>query len=140
MRLAGLVLVGFAGLALASGPPPGDGDEPPSRTCRPCRKNAQLVAPCYTIRGRMNIWNGTPNLRIWPVGTNRILGVTGGPHNDEERTDCDVPENLAGKLSSDTSLFGDFLVCPFTEDKPGVMRFVCVESASHLVVRPRTKP
>jgi hypothetical protein len=31
--------------------------------------------------------------------------------------------------------YGDFVVCPFTPDKPDHMQMVCVESVSHLVVR-----
>jgi hypothetical protein len=30
-------------------------------------------------------------------------------------------------------VFGDYEVCPLAKDRPGWMRDVCVESASHLV-------
>ncbi len=82
----------------------------------------------------MNYWNGTPSVRIWKVGTTRMLGVS------EARFKIDGYENLPGdvrsRLSWDTDLFGDFVVCPFTPEKPGVMRLVCVDSATRLVVRP----
>jgi hypothetical protein len=31
------------------------------------------MAPCFTVHGRLNPWNGTPIFRIWLVGTNRLL-------------------------------------------------------------------
>jgi hypothetical protein len=33
-------------------------------------------------------------------------------------------------------ILADFTVCPFTPDKPGVMRMVCVDSATKVTVRP----
>lgn len=47
-----------------------------------------------------------------------------------------VPAEVKGRVSFDQSLFGDFKVCPLTEQRPGMMQFVCVESAEHLVARP----
>jgi hypothetical protein len=49
-----------------------------------------------------------------------------------------LPESIESQLDWDTHLVGDFVVCPFTDEKPGAMRLVCVESAGHLERRPRT--
>jgi hypothetical protein len=65
-------------------------------------------------------------MRIWPVGTNRILGVI--PSESEI-----VPEVIKQYVNWDTRLYGDFEVCPFTKEKPGEMQIVCVEAASKLV-------
>jgi len=83
----------------------------------------------------MNFWNGAPSVRIWRVGTARMLGVS------EQRFYvpgyCNLPPDVLAKLSWDTDLFADFVVCPFTPEEPGLMQFVCVESAARMVVRKR---
>ena len=98
-----------------------------------CAHQPGLVGPCFTVHGRLSLYNGTPSARIWKVGTNRILGVT------ESRCvapDCpQMPDKLRKMLSWDRGIFGDFLVCPFTKEMPGHMQSVCVESAKHLHVR-----
>jgi len=77
--------------------------------------------------------NGTPSLRIWRVGTNRILGVL--PPEDEI-----IPPNLKLALQGwDKWVYADLEVCPFTKEKRGEMQMVCVESAEHLVVQKLTK-
>jgi len=92
-----------------------------------CRRHPEVVDKCRTLHGRLFVSNGTPGVRIWPVGTRRILGVL--PSEDEI-----VPEVLKRHLYFDTSIYGDFEVCPFTREKPDEMQFVCVESAADLVV------
>lgn len=84
---------------------------------------------CFTIHGRISIWNGSPSLRIWRIGTDRILGVL-----DSENEI--IPDNLAKQLDGiGTEVFGDFEVCPFTKSRPGEMQMVCVQTASHLVTK-----
>jgi hypothetical protein len=101
---------------------------------RPCRQHPLLAGRCFTIRGRMSLANGNPSIRIWRVGTKRILGVSDGRFKMDGY--ANVPPSVAGRLSWDTQLFGDFVVCPFTRDEPDVMRLICVDSASNLKVRP----
>jgi hypothetical protein len=83
----------------------------------------------------MAFYGGAPSVRIWRVGTRRILGVS------EQRFQlegyCNLPTRIRERVAWDTDLFGDFVVCPFTPDEPGVMRLVCVESATNMIVRPR---
>jgi hypothetical protein len=97
---------------------------------RMCRNNPELVGSCFKIHGRVRIVNGGPQMRMWRIGTNRILGVI--PSEDEM-----VPDNLGDALETGTyvDVYGDFEVCPFTESKPNEMQMVCVESATHLVVK-----
>jgi len=82
----------------------------------------------------MNLYNGVPSVRIWRVGTKRIVGVS------EQRFCvagyCNLPTSIRERLSWDSDLFADFVVCPFTPAEPGVMQLVCVDSATHVVVRP----
>jgi hypothetical protein len=84
----------------------------------------------FEIHGRLSIYNGNPTFRIWIIGTNRILGIPGG-----DLKPADMPEELE-KLFTDTGIivYGDFIVKPLTEYKPGVMQFVRIESAKNLVV------
>jgi len=60
-----------------------------------------------------------------------MLGVTSGPDLDDDPI---FPDNLNFD-SGNRDIYGDFEVCPFTPERKGAMRLVCIESASHLVVR-----
>ena len=91
-----------------------------------CRRNPGVVDRCRTVHGRLFVSNGTPSMRMWPVGTQRILGVL--PSEEEL-----VPDVVKRHANFETRLYGDFEVCPFTREKAGEMQFVCVESASNLV-------
>ena len=95
-----------------------------------CRGRPELVGPCFTVRGRAALYHGSPTIRIWKIGTKRLLGVTG---TRCQPPDCrPMPDDVRARLEWDRPLFADFLVCPFTRPRPGVMQMVCVESASRL--------
>jgi hypothetical protein len=95
-----------------------------------CARRSGLSGPCFLLRGRMQPYNGgSPNIRIWPVGTTRLLGV----EQDANET-VNIPPGLEHWLEFGTLIFADFTVCPLTEDKPGYMRIVCVESAQNIRV------
>ena len=98
-----------------------------------CRGNPKVVGACYSIHGRLNPGADTIELRLWPVGTNRIMGVSDGPAiNDAEYPI--YPKNLVFP-HGDEIIYGDFEVCPFTSQRMGAMQFVCIESAAHVVVK-----
>ena len=87
----------------------------------------------------MSLWNGTPSVRIWVVGTRRILGVV-----QQDETFDDLPANIrqvwdakGDEAMWNTDLFGDFRVCAVTESRPGWMQMVKVEQARGLRVQPR---
>ena len=96
-----------------------------------CKNNPQLVGSCFSVHGRLSAYNGNPSLRIWPIGTHRLLGVL----NDE--APLSIPENIRNLAGFDRDIYGDFLVCPFTKTKPGTMQFVCIEAASNAYVQNR---
>ena len=96
-----------------------------------CSNNAQLVAACFTVHGRLSAYNGTPSLRIWPIGTHRLLGIL----KDEDP--LAIPASIRNEVGFDKDIYGAFLVCPFTESKPGQMQFVCVEAVSNVQVQKR---
>jgi len=105
-------------------------DKPKKKSCK---EHPMLSGPCFKIRGRMFSSNGTPSIRIWPVGTNRILGISEGRFYLEDYEN--VPEELVHQLNWETVLYADFTICPFTNDEPGVMRLICVESAENISIR-----
>ena len=76
-------------------------------------------------------------MRIWIIGTNRLLGVvetdTGGPDGTP-----DMPESLLEKKANPSvKIVGDFLVCPLDEYRRGEMQMISVRSGTNLVVRQR---
>jgi hypothetical protein len=93
-----------------------------------CKGNPALVGQCFTIHGRLRAYNGNPTFRIWPIGTRRIIGVTGPKPGDQSL----MPQDLACGFSCD--VIADFEVCPFSESLPGVMQRVCIEGASQRIV------
>ena len=93
----------------------------------PCKGRPAVVGSCFSVHGRVSAGNGTPAIRLWPVGSHRLLGVSDEGEN--------LPQCVSAHLSDTTVVFGDFLVCPFAPDRPGVMRPACIESASNLVVQ-----
>lgn len=102
---------------------------------KPCSKHPQLVGSCFTIRGRLSVYNGAPALRIWKIGTKRILGVS--EQRFAQPGYRNVPENIGAEIDEDKALFGDYRVCPFTKAKENEMQMVCIEKVSNLVVKKR---
>jgi len=94
-----------------------------------------FVGPCVTVHGRMFGANGTPGIRIWKVGTRRILGV----YNEDDTGTCRLPPGLATPLPSHM-IYADFVVRPLTPERPGEMQMVCVASAGKSVLRPIGPP
>jgi hypothetical protein len=97
-----------------------------------CARHPSRVGECRGVHGRLSLANGNPSERIWPVGTTRILGVTG-------RFEQSLPQYLREVVTWDVNLYGDFWVCPlFDRPRPGHMEFVCVHSWRNLVKEDRT--
>lgn len=94
-----------------------------------CKNNPAVVSACYSLRGRISAYNATPSLRIWPVGSRRLLGVL--PTENEI-----VPSNVRGKVSFSQSVVANLEVCPFAQARPGTMQFVCIDSATNVVLKP----
>lgn len=96
-----------------------------------CKSNPQLIAACFTVHGRLSAYNGTPSLRIWPIGTHRLLGIL------KDENPLAIPESIRNEVGFGKDIYGDFSVCPFTGSKPGKMQFVCVEAVSNVRVQRR---
>lgn len=106
---------------------------PPLPAQKSCREHPQLIGKCFRVRGRLSVYNGAPAVRLWRIGTRRILGISEQRFSLPEYRN--LPEDLTKQLNGENEIFGDFLVCPFTPAKPREMRLVCIESARNVVVR-----
>jgi hypothetical protein len=73
------------------------------------------------------VFRTAPTVRIAIAGSKRVLGLKDGlPEFLEE--DLEVPGN---------EVVGEFVVCPFTQPKPGVIQLVCIEAAHDMIVKPK---
>jgi hypothetical protein len=99
-----------------------------------CTHPGLFVGPCTTVHGRLFLTNGTPNIRMWRVGTNRILGLWECSQT-ECGYPCPLPQELDSLLLADYTIYADFVVRPVTESKPGEMQMVCIASGTHIVTR-----
>jgi hypothetical protein len=108
---------------------------PPQSQEKSCRAHPQLVGKCFTVHGRLSVYNGAPALRIWKIGTKRMLGVS------EQRFAApgyrNVPETVQSQINQDVDLFGDFLVCPLTRARAGEMQMVCIEDVKNVKTQKR---
>jgi hypothetical protein len=109
------------------------GDEQPNK--KSCKEHPMLSGPCFKVRGRMSFYNGNPTVRIWRLGTKRMLGISQARFYLQDY--LNVPDELVRRLSWETAMFADFTVCPFTDDRPGEMRMICVESAENISIKKR---
>jgi hypothetical protein len=89
----------------------------------PAQHDTTRAGPCFRVHGRLGSSNGV-GYKIWPVGTKRYLGLT------------EVPKWLADTIDQrHVMIFADFVVCPLTRARPGVMQIVTIDTATHLVTR-----
>lgn len=94
--------------------------------------SASGAQDCRTVHGRMSQTNGTPSVRIWVIGTKRVLGVS-----QQDDTFDQLPANIhrLWKRADDKrghSVFGDFRVCAESPNRPGRMQDVRVISGTNL--------
>jgi hypothetical protein len=100
--------------------------------------SAKVAGRCFVVHGRLAIWNGNPSVRIWPVGSRRMIGV----HDRQGQAEADsllpteVRRLILGREDR-TVVFGDYAVCPLTRRRPGRMQIVFIERADHLVAAQR---
>lgn len=89
--------------------------------------------PCYWTYGRLSTANGgPPNYRIWPKGTNRLLGVYG--RNKKGDFEPDILPTAIKRLnpSFHVDIWGNYKICPIVEERKGWMRMVEIKQARNL--------
>ena len=104
--------------------------ETPIDPSKGCRKNPAVVGQCFSVKGRVSVYNGSPSIRIAPKGTKRLLGVV--PSENEI-----MPSALKEAVGLDRDAFAEMEVCPMTKSERGHMRLVCVESARRIESKQR---
>ena len=109
----------------------------PSIHDSPCATRSDLIGPCFDLRGRVSIGNGNPNVRIWRVGTTRILGVVGAECDEHPCGPSAMPDSLWTQMDEDHDVFADLTVCPVTKERAGWMQMVCIDSARNTARRRR---
>ena len=102
-----------------------------------CRARADLVGKCFTVHGRLQINNGTPSIRLWRIGTQRMLGILDPEDISGMPGPSTIPASIEKQLDFNKHIVGDFLVCPLSQSRPGRMQTICIESGKHLIVRQR---
>jgi hypothetical protein len=114
----------------------GTGDS--SKRKIPCKTPANAVS-CYWIHGRLSAYNGTPEIRLWKIGTSRLMGIYSGPSVDRQSLDNENPElpaNIQERfVFFSNQVFADFEVCPLEPKRRGWMQAACIESAKNIVVK-----
>ncbi|HEY1426002.1 MAG TPA: hypothetical protein VGF50_04955 [Caulobacteraceae bacterium] len=100
---------------------------------RGCRAIPYASQPCFSVRGRLSVWNGSPTFRLRPQGTRRLLGVVGG--DGDAASPNVLPSDVRGAMTPRSpgelgSVTGVFRVCPLAPERAGWMRPVCIASAS----------
>ena len=97
------------------------------------------AAACRNVHGRLSLNNGAPTVRIWVVGTHRVLGVL-QPNERFSDLPAGVRQLWAGKTNEQiwaSEIVGDFEVCAITRSTVGRMQVVRLEAARRLVLEPR---
>jgi hypothetical protein len=100
-----------------------------------CKSRPEVVGKCFNVHGRLSVYNGTPSIRLWPMGTKRLLGVIDPNDVSNAPGPTILPVDIKTKLDWDKDVFGDFIVCPLTRQQPRRMQTVCIASGKNLVVR-----
>lgn len=107
---------------------------PPSSLA--CKNSPHLVGPCFTVHGRLAVYNGSNVFRIWPIGTHRLIAIV---NVDDRTVEPVLPPEIEGPLERGTAtgvaLFGDYEVCPVTRQKPGTMQDVCLIRGTNLIAK-----
>ena len=106
----------------------------PKSPAMSCRSQPSLVGRCFSVRGRLSLYNGAPTIRLWRAGTKRMLGVSASYSKPGYSS---IPEEIEKLLNWESEVWGDFLVCPFTRQKANEMQMICIESGKNIVVRKR---
>ena len=100
-----------------------------------CKSRPDVVGKCFNVHGRLSVYNGTPSIRLWPIGTKRLLGVIDPKDASNAPGPTILPLDIKTKLDWNKDVLGDFMVCPLTRRQSGRMQTVCIESGKNLSVR-----
>jgi len=89
----------------------------------------EVLSKPFTVHGRLHYYNGGGEMRVWIVGSKRMLSVRDGPAN--QRLNAILGED--GDVFSRT-IYGDFTVDPTEPDKKGHMRHVRILTVKKVII------
>lgn len=104
-----------------------------------CSLSARRVGECFPVHGRLSFSQTAPEIRLWPVGTHRVLGVLSWDGQEAHALSEAMLERMWGGRDIPSRIWGDFEVCPLSPDQPGRMQMVCLLSAHKMFVQ-RVRP
>jgi hypothetical protein len=118
-----------------------------NQSCKVGAENGAILR----VHGRLSVYQGAyPNLRLWQIGTNHLLGIYGDPADlrcirseaCEGNEDTKLPSNLDVLMRlpnplSEWSVYGDFEIRTLEPFRPRHMQTACIVDA-HQVVRRRS--
>jgi hypothetical protein len=87
-----------------------------------CQTDPDLAGACYSIRGRVGLGSNGISMRLWQVGTEKVMNLGEGM----------LPDELSSLVTPETRVYANMIVCPLASNIPRVMPTVCIESASNL--------
>jgi len=99
-----------------------------------------LCLPSFAKR-RICCLGNPGTYRLWVIGTHHLFGILSGPGPlpELDNESPQLPRNVDRLLSEDTSVFGDFEVCPLEPEVKGSMQMACIASAKNLVQKYATE-
>ena len=143
-----------SGTASQEHKPPAEKASQGAATRKIACKTPENASLCYWTHGRLVVADGNPTLRMWKIGTQRVVGVYSGPSHFPPRTIADdespeLPPELENAYEADyrrwkrsdaqyyefPRIFADVEICPLEEEKKGEMQPVCIESAKKIFVQ-----
>ena len=87
-----------------------------------CAGKVQSMARCRWIDGTLEVYNGTPPIRIRQHGRRHVYGV--GPAEQEW-----MPDDLRSRLTPDNSVSARLRICPIHERPARGLAEVCIDQA-----------
>lgn len=126
--MQGAMIIAMLGLAAASAAEP--------QVDKRCEVSPKRDGQCFVVNGRLYASNGGPGYRIYKLGTHRVLGVFNHYGQDIDPTlPLSVTHKLpGGALGFDHYAYGNYTVCPFSKERKGAMRFVCIAAVGNLTL------
>jgi len=98
-----------------------------------CQDRKDLAGACFTVHGRLWLYCGDAQFRLWHIGTR---------HEFDVGLQEDFPKNLERFFRSCTDpggpnwIFGDYLVCPLEKEVSGAAQAACIQSVHITAVKP----
>ena len=86
-----------------------------------CQTDPDLAGACYSIRGRVGLGSNGISMRLWQVGTDKMMNLGEGL----------LPDELSSLVTPGTRVYANMIVCPLASGVPRVMPTVCIESAGN---------